>query len=484
MSRREINITAPELVEQCLRTGKVRDALAELAEICGSSLEVRRRDEACADDAPDAQREPILYRGREMGSVVYADPTDQPAAGIMRSLVEHLVDREAAVGDLVEAMMTSYEELDVLYTLLPNIATKVDPKEIGRVLVAETARTLRCQRVSLLMLDEKQKTYRVLAAQGLPDYVHTLSIPLTDTIAAKALFEDDLLVVENINRTPQLRGLSKGHYDTTSFAVVRVPLKAHGEALGILTATERMGGTEFTARDRKLLEGLSAMGASALMNCRLHAAVNRQMMSTIHALASAVDAKDEYTHDHAGRVAQLSVSTARELGVDDQQTLREVELAGLLHDIGKIGIPDRILSKPQELTTEEFAVMRSHVTIGARIVEHVPGLEGVADAIRHHHERFDGVGYPDGLSGKEIPLASRLIAAADTFDALTSDRPYRKAGTLAGAIYEMRRCRRTQLDPDVVDSLEVVVLRELAAARGSGQSPGSGLVPKPPVATI
>ena len=394
-----------------------------------------------------------------MGNVSYTAGEHAPcAARALATVAEHMLEREIAIADLAQALMTGYEELNLLYALLPNIATRVDPREIGDVLVAETARTLHCRRVSLLVIDDKQETYRVLASRGLPPEVNNLTLSVADSISASALW-DDLLMVNDVADRPDLARLSRGEYDGSSFAVVRVPLQARGEAIGFLTVTERIEDAEFTAHDRKLLEGLSAMGASALLNCRLHAAVNRQMLSTIHALASAVDAKDQYTHDHAGRVARLCVTTARELGVTDAATLREVELAGLLHDIGKIGIPDAILTKPAGLTSSEFAIIQNHVNIGARIIENVPGLEGVTRAILHHHERYDGLGYPHGLAGNAIPLASNLIATSDVFDALTSDRPYRKARTGKEAVRELNRCKGTQLDPAVVDAFIAVVKR-------------------------
>ncbi|MCH7910089.1 MAG: HD domain-containing protein [Candidatus Hydrogenedentes bacterium] len=378
----------------------------------------------------------------------------------MSSLVSHLLEREEAVSDLAEALMTGYEELNLLYNLLPNIATHVDAAEIGQVLVEETARTLRCRRVSLMVLDDTGKEYRILASCGLPPEAQNATIPVAQSIASQTMGNRDMLVVDDIAAYPELQEKSPGTYESPSFAIVRVPLQARGEALGLLAATERIDGPEFTAHDRKLLEGLSAMGASALLNCKLHASVNKQMMSTIHALASAVDAKDQYTHDHAGRVANLCLATARELDITDNAVCRDVQLSALLHDIGKIGIPDAILLKPASLTPDEFAVIRNHTKIGAGIVQHVPGLEGVTKAILHHHERFDGLGYPAGLSGDAIPIASALIAVADAFDALTSDRPYRAACETQVALDELDRHKGTQFNPRVVDAFTRVILRE------------------------
>jgi putative nucleotidyltransferase with HDIG domain len=183
------------------------------------------------------------------------------------------------------------------------------------------------------------------------------------------------------------------------------------------------------------------------------------MMSTIEALACAVDAKDQYTHDHSGRVARLSVATARALGVRDEAACRDIELSGLLHDIGKIGIPDAILSKPARLDPQEYEIIKTHVRVGAEIVGKVAGLENVAKAILHHHERYDGLGYPAGLSGEKIPLASKLIAVSDTYDSLTSDRAYRKRTTRANGLAELNRCTGTQFDPAVVEAFASVVQR-------------------------
>jgi putative nucleotidyltransferase with HDIG domain len=173
------------------------------------------------------------------------------------------------------------------------------------------------------------------------------------------------------------------------------------------------------------------------------------------ALARAVDAKDSYTRSHCQTVSQLSAMIAVELGFSGER-LAKLRLAGLLHDVGKIGVPDAILNKPAALTDEEYEVMKQHAVLGFEIVESA-GLPEQARWVRHHHERIDGRGYPDGLAGEAIPLESRIILVADSFEAMTSDRPYRRAPGQAFALTELARHSGTQFDPDVVAALTRVL---------------------------
>jgi putative nucleotidyltransferase with HDIG domain len=193
-------------------------------------------------------------------------------------------------------------------------------------------------------------------------------------------------------------------------------------------------------------------------NARLFAALERAYLETIRALASAIDAKDPYTRGHSERVAKLAVEIGRELGLDAAQ-LRTLEFSGILHDVGKIGVPEQVLQKPAKLTPEEFLVVRSHAAIGAEIIEGVEFLKSAEPAIRHHHERWDGKGYPDGLAGEAIPLIARIINAADTWDACTSERPYHRARSAAEVISIMAQLRGAQLDPNVHDATLRVLMR-------------------------
>jgi len=193
-------------------------------------------------------------------------------------------------------------------------------------------------------------------------------------------------------------------------------------------------------------------------NARLYAALERGYLDTIRALASAIDAKDPYTRGHSERVSRLAVEIGRELRLQDD-VLRALEFGGILHDVGKIGIPEQVLLKPARLTPEEYAVVKSHALIGAEIVEGVEFLQAARPAIRHHHERWDGQGYPDGLAGEDIPLIARILNAADTWDACTSERPYHRAASEPEAISMLASGRGAQLDPAVHDAFLRVVAR-------------------------
>jgi putative nucleotidyltransferase with HDIG domain len=184
--------------------------------------------------------------------------------------------------------------------------------------------------------------------------------------------------------------------------------------------------------------------------------------ATLEALASALDVRDSETGGHSDRVLQYMELVIEEMDLagEDRAFLRR---GALLHDIGKIGVPDNILRKPAALSEAEWTTMRKHPEFGARIIAGIPFLQDVARIVRHHHERWDGMGYPDRLAGEAIPVGARVFAVADSFDAMTSDRPYRRAMSIAAACDEVLRCRGTQFDPAVVDAFARIPREHLSA---------------------
>ena len=191
----------------------------------------------------------------------------------------------------------------------------------------------------------------------------------------------------------------------------------------------------------------------------LYTKMRKVYLETIRALAAAIDAKDPYTKGHSERVAQLSVALAQDLHLSDRD-IENIEYTALLHDIGKIGIDDRILSKSSELSNEEFKKIKEHPIIGANIIEPVDFLKNSYEAIYHHHERYNGGGYPDGLKAKDIPLCARIIGVADAYDAMGSDRPYRKKLSKEKILKEFTEQSGKQFDPQIVNALMLILKRE------------------------
>jgi putative nucleotidyltransferase with HDIG domain len=196
----------------------------------------------------------------------------------------------------------------------------------------------------------------------------------------------------------------------------------------------------------------TALKARAQMNEE----VNQTYAETLRALVTALDTRDSETGGHSERVTSIALSIAHQMRLD-KKTIQQIHWGALLHDVGKIGIPDEILRKPGPLTDEEWDIMRSHPQIGYEILKEIPFLQPTLDVVLHHHERFNGTGYPSGLKGEEIPLSARIFSVADSFDAMTSDRPYRRALKRAYVIAEIKRCINTQFDPKVVAAFTIAL---------------------------
>ena len=191
---------------------------------------------------------------------------------------------------------------------------------------------------------------------------------------------------------------------------------------------------------------------STRVDSALHLAQLNVLVSTVHTLSTAIDARDEVTPRHVRRVQHGTLELARVLGVTDEDTLCSLEAAALLHDTGKMAVPEHILNKPGRLTAAEFETMKRHAPIGAQILASIEFPYPVAPVVRHHHENWDGTGYPDGLKGEEIPLGARILSVVDCFDALTSDRPYRSRMTEVQALQIIVARRGSHYDPAIVDA--------------------------------
>jgi HD-GYP domain-containing protein (c-di-GMP phosphodiesterase class II) len=236
-------------------------------------------------------------------------------------------------------------------------------------------------------------------------------------------------------------------------------VRRSNNALGLLAAGDRITGDGAMSNwERTLVETAAGHLAVFLENARLYRDLDAMFMGSLSALVSAIDAKDPYTRGHSQRVALLSrqLAEAAGLGAND---LKNIHIAGLVHDVGKIGMPEAILRKQSRLTDEEFTIVKQHPEIGWRILRDIPQFAPVLDGVRYHHERVDGRGYPHGLKGEGIPLSARIIAIADTFDAMSSTRTYRAAKPRAVVHAEMQDCAGSQLDAALYAHFRTLDLR-------------------------
>ncbi|MCK5879429.1 MAG: HD domain-containing protein [Holophagae bacterium] len=246
------------------------------------------------------------------------------------------------------------------------------------------------------------------------------------------------------------------HFQTKS--ILSVPLLFREKVVGVVQLVNKKNGGVFTGGDLRSVEMMCIPIATALVNAKLFKELEQTFMETSLALADAIEKRDRYTAGHTRRVTRYAMWIAEEIKLSSAEK-KWLSLSGILHDIGKIGIRDNILNKNGPLGTGEFETMKQHTVFGAEIVEKIHSLSEVVGGILNHHEKMDGSGYPNGLKGDEIPLFARIILVADTYDAMTTDRPYRRGLSSEAATGELKRMSGSQFDPEMVDAF----LRRLEA---------------------
>ncbi|MFC2172717.1 HD domain-containing phosphohydrolase [Acidobacteriota bacterium] len=237
-----------------------------------------------------------------------------------------------------------------------------------------------------------------------------------------------------------------------SSSIMIIPISNNGRLLGVIHLCNQEGSEGFSNRDLNLAQAISHQIGAAIENIKLRDNLEKGYLDTITTLVNSLEAKDSITAGHSERVTHICVVIAKFLGMDEEK-IKDLRLAGILHDIGKIGIEERILQKKAKLTPEEFEVIKLHPLIGYSILKPLEFLGDIRLWILEHHENYSGGGYPTGKPGKEMMFESRIITVADAYDAITSDRPYRKGRSHGEAVAELRRCEGTQFDPDVVEAL-------------------------------
>ncbi len=243
------------------------------------------------------------------------------------------------------------------------------------------------------------------------------------------------------------------------YSILAVPLELPQKRIGVVSLVRDEMNTLYSEQDLQLLGVFASHTASALQNSHLYSRLRTMNQDVIRSFAQAVELKDYYTRGHSERVAEYACRLGRDLGLGSKE-LDRLQIAGMLHDIGKIGIPDHILNKPGALTGEEYENMKRHSFMGREILGQVGAMKDVTEIIYHHHERVDGLGYPDGLAGDAVPFMARIICLVDSYEAMTSNRAYRQSLPLDKVMYALDRGAGTQWDKDLTLSWMAIVEQE------------------------
>lgn len=331
---------------------------------------------------------------------------------------------EAQAEQLSQHVAFTYEEISLLHRLTQNLRINAKEAELGKVALEWLGEIMPFEGLALQLLASTGEQQQ--GEQGNDSKLITYGNCPLDNAEFARLVQG---VGVNLNGRPAVINRTAKSGGSWEFPQVRqlilLPIGENRHLFGYLAAINHSSDCEFGTPEADLLGSVAAILGIHSGNAELYRQQAELLSGIVRALTSAIDAKDPYTCGHSDRVARVSVRLARELGCN-QETVELIYLAGLLHDVGKIGIDDGVLRKPGKLTEAEFLHIQTHVRIGHNILVDLKQLDKVLPVVLHHHEAWDGSGYPDGLAGEQIPLLARIVAVADAFDAMKSDRPYRQ----------------------------------------------------------
>ncbi len=340
--------------------------------------------------------------------------------------------------------------LEAVYRVSSLAGSSLEMDHILSTVTEQMVRLLGVDHSGVLLFDPAHTCGRVAA-----EYPSTGAtgeqFPVQGYLAAERIIaHPQPLLIEDTQSDPLMAPVRETMRRLDIHSMLILPLVVKGEVMGSIGLDAVGKPRRFSTEEIELAQTIANQVAIAIENARAYERLKNQSLETISALAAAMEAKDPYTSGHSEKVTQFAIAIAQKmrLSSDEREDLR---VAGLLHDIGKIGIPDGVLNKPAQLTSAEFLMVKAHPVISAEIVGKIEALAHLVPDIRHHHEWYDGNGYPDGLKGEEIPLLARILAVADGFEAMTSERPYRMARTEEEALAELQKGVGSQWDPQMVE---------------------------------
>lgn len=345
------------------------------------------------------------------------------------------------------------QRMETLVQTTSLLSSTLDLTKLLELFMNLAKEVLEAEASSIFRIDEDtRELYFEVAIGERGEKAKVIRVPWGKGIVGAAAERGETVYVPDVSRDERwFPGVDRGSGFTTR-SIIAVPLTVRGKVIGVAEVLNKRGGRNFTEDDRDLFEAIAREAAVAIENARLYQDLEELLTGAIRSVVQLIDAKDDYTAGHSARVTQYSLLITDEIGYPEEDRKR-LRLAALLHDVGKIGMPDDILKKPGALTPEEFAVVKEHPGRGADAMMPIKQMAAMIPAIRHHHERLDGKGYPDGLGGAKVPRDAQIICVADAYDAMTSDRPYRKGLSQEVAFERLRKDSNTQFAPELVEAL-------------------------------
>lgn len=342
-------------------------------------------------------------------------------------------------------------QLEILTEVASLINSSLDHFEIIKRTIEATTKVLNAEVASLLLLDETTgELYFDVATGEKGEKVKQIRLGKGKGIAGYVAEHGEPLLIHDAQSDPRFFKTVDRVSGFTTRNIICTPVKSKEHIIGVLEGINKKDG-QFDDNDLKLIKLLSNYVAVAIENARLYTELKETFYSTAEVLAETIELRDPYTGGHTKRVNDYSVIIGKYMGLNKSE-IESLKLAAILHDIGKIGVRDYILLKQGKLEKEELTKMNMHSLYAAELLHHIKQLKDVIPGVRGHHERYDGDGYPDRLKESKIPLIARIISVADTFDAMTTDRPYRKGFSKEAAFAELKRFAGTQFDTEVVES--------------------------------
>lgn len=341
------------------------------------------------------------------------------------------------------------EELSALYEVGKTIISTLRLDEVLNIIVQKAAVIMSASSCSLRLLDTSGQELILRCAYGLNSRSFKVkrSLKVGESIAGRVVKKEKPCIINDLRKEKRYK-YPKLARQKGLRSLVTVPLVQRERTIGVLSIYNKKP-SKYTKEDANLLSMFASQAAIAIENARLYEQAQQGYLNTIKTLSNIIDAKDSHTYGHSERVMNNCIDVAKELGLSDRD--REIiKYASLLHDIGKIGIDVGILRKPSKLNEEEWKIMVMHPVLGSGIVEQIGFLNELAPLILRHHERYDGKGYPGKLRREKIPLGARILAVADAYESMVSDRPYRKALSLKKSKKELLDGAGAQFDPKIV----------------------------------